>query len=141
MGGSMRITLKRLITVGSAVLIPALGACGKTATTAVGVGAAAAAAMAYNDRGVTSKIDASVKATADATESAFRALGITKTDRKIEEDGIEVQGRDGEWKVIVDIERDAGDTLSEIEVTVSKDEINYSKDRAERVLRGILQRL
>lgn len=121
-------------------MLPAAFACGKTATTVVGAGAAAAAAVAYNDRGVTSKIDASVTRTADATEAAFRALGIQLTERKSETDGIELKGTRDDYKYVVDIERDSGDTLSEIEVTVSKDQVNYSKDRAEQVLRAILQR-
>lgn len=134
--------MKRLTTtILAAALLPGLLACGKTAATAVGAGAAAAAAIAYNDRGATSQVTQSVSRTADATESAFRALGITLTERKQEADGIELKGADGEWKFVVDIERDAGDTLSEVEVSVSKDQVNYSKDRAEQVLRAILQRL
>lgn len=121
-------------------MLPAAFACGKTATTVVGAGAAAAAAIAYNDRGATSKVDASVTRTADAAESAFRALGITMTERKQESDGIEVQGSREDWKYIVDIERDSDEVLTSIEVTVSTDQVNYSKDRAEQVLRAILAR-
>jgi hypothetical protein len=125
----------------AAVCLPGAFACGKTATTVVGAGAAAAAAIAYNDRGATSQVTQSVNRTADATEAAFRALGISLTERKQETDGIELKGADGEWKFVVDIERDAGDSLSQVEVSVSKDQVNYSKDRAEQVLRAILQRL
>ena len=134
----MRNTVRMLA---AAALLPVLAGCGKTATTAVGAGAAAAAAIAYNDRGATSNLDASVARTADATERAFRTLGITLTERKNESDGIEVQGARQEWKYVVDIERDPGDTLTEIEVTVSKDQVNYSKDRAEELLRAIMREL
>jgi hypothetical protein len=134
--------MKRLPTTLLALaVLPAMVACGKTATTVVGAGAAAAAAIAYNDRGATSHVTQSVSRTADATESAFRAMGIQLTERKKETDGIELKGAQGEWKYVVDIERDAGDTMSEIEVSVSKDQVNYSKDRAEQVLRSILQRM
>lgn len=129
----------RVLLVAS--IAPGLAACGKTATAVVGGAGAAAAAIAYNDRGATSSVNASVTQIANATEATFRAQGITMTERKNESDGIEVQGTSGEWKVIVDIERDQGDTMSDIEVSVSKDQVDYSKDRAERVLRGILDRL
>lgn len=133
----MKSMTKALLVAG---MLPVAFACGKTASTAVGAGAAAVAAVAYNDRGATTKVDASVMRTADATESAFRALGIQLTERKSETDGIELKGARDDYKYVVDIERDSGDTLSEIEVTVSKDQVNYSKDRAEQVLRAILQR-
>jgi hypothetical protein len=128
--------------LGTLLLVPALGACGgTTAATAVGAGAAAAAAIAYDGRGAKSNLDASVNEIASATTEAFSALGITYTERKMESDGIELQGSQGEWKYVVDIERDPGDTLSEIEVTVSKDVADYSQDRAEELLRAIMQRL
>ncbi|HEU5210307.1 MAG TPA: DUF3568 family protein [Longimicrobiales bacterium] len=132
----------RFSVLSALLVVPALAACGSsTATTAVGAGAAAAAAIAYNDRGATSNLDASVGDIANATTEAFTALGITLTERKTEDDGIEVQGTEGEWKYVVDIERDSGDTLSEVEVTVSKDVADYSQDRAEELLRAIMQRL
>ena len=124
-----------------AAVVPAAAGCGKTATAAVGAGAAAAAAIAYGDRGATSKVDASVNRTADATEAAFRSLGIQRTEREAQSDGIELKGAQEDWKIVVDIERDPGDTLTAIEVTVSKDQVNYSKDRAEQILRAILQRV
>src|SRR5690606_14459830 len=104
-------------------------------TTAVGAGAAAAAAIAYDNRGAKSNLDASVNEVANATTQAFSALGITYTERKMESDGIELKGSEGDWKYVVDIERDPGDTLTEIEVTVSKDVADYSQDRAEELLR------
>lgn len=127
---------------GTLAVVATLAACGSTAaTTAVGAGAAAAAAIAYNERGAVSSVDADVTRIANATEQAFGALGITRTERKTEDDGIEVQGTSGEWKYVVDIERDPGDALAEIEVTVSKDVADYSQDRAEQLLRAILQRI
>src|SRR5690554_1137465 len=103
----------RFIALGAILLVPGLGACGSsTAATAVGAGAAAAAAIAYDDRGAKSSLDASVNEIATATTEAFSALGITYTERKMESDGIELKGTEGEWKYVVDIERDPGDTLS-----------------------------
>jgi hypothetical protein len=115
-------------------------ACSRTTAAVAGAGAAAAAAIGYSDRGATSNVDVSVARLADATEQAFRELGITLTERDIEDDGIELKGSEGDWKIVVDIERDAGDPLTEIEVTVSKDLVNYEKSRAEEILRAILVR-
>lgn len=128
------------VLLGVAVAL-SLAACGSTATTAVGAGAAAAAAIGYENRGATSSIDAPVADLADAAEAAFDELGITQTERKLEEDGIEVQGEDGEWKYVVDIERDTDDTLTHIEVTVSRNQVDYSEDRAEALLREMLERV
>lgn len=123
------------------VLLPLVAAaCSRTTAAVAGAGAAAAAAIGYSDRGATSNVDVSVARLASATERAFRDLGITLTERETEDDGIELKGAEGDWKVVVDIERDAGDPLTEIEVTVSRDMINYEKSRAEEILRAILAR-
>src|SRR5690606_11354036 len=83
-------------------LVPLLAACPRT-TAAVGAGAAAAAAaIAYSDRGATTSVDISVTRMADATELAFRDLGIRLDEREPQQDGIELKGTDGEWKVVVD---------------------------------------
>ncbi len=133
---------REMVCASVALALVSIAACSSgAATTAVGAGAAAAAAIGYESRGATSSIDVSVADLADAAEGAFMELGITRTDRKLESDGIEVQGEKGEWKYIVDIERDPDDTLTAIEVTVSKDQVDYSQDRAEDVLRAILARV
>lgn len=133
--------IRKAAVLASTALIPVFTACGTKSTAVVGAGAAAAAAVAYSDRGATSKVDTNVSRTADATEAAFRSLGIQLTEREPESDGIELKGAQEDWKIVVDIERDPGDVLTSIEVTVSKDQINYSKDRAENILRAILQRI
>lgn len=122
------------------LLLPLAVACSRTTAAVAGVGAAAAAVIAYNDRGATSNVDVSVVRLANATERAFRDLGITLTERKTEDDGIELKGAEGDWKIVVDIERDTGDPLTSVEVTVSKDQVNYEKSRAEEILRAILSR-
>ena len=123
------------------LLLPFMAAaCSRTTAAVVGAGAAAAAAISYNDRGATSSVDVSVTNLADATELAFRDLGITLTERKLEDDGIELQGAEGDWKIVVDIEREPTDALTDVEVTVSRDLVNYEKSRAEEILRAILAR-
>lgn len=137
MTGFSRTARAVLVTL----LLPlGVAACSRTTAAVAGAGAAAAAAIAYSDRGATSNVDVSVARLANATERAFRDMGITLTERKTEDDGIELKGAEGDWKVVVDIERDAGDPLSSIEVTVSKDQVNYEKSRAEEILRAILNR-
>jgi hypothetical protein len=123
------------------MLLPFVAAaCSRTTAAVAGAGAAAAAAIGYSDRGATSNVDVSVTRLADATEQAFRDLGIELTERATEDDGIELKGSEDDWKVVVDIERDADDPLTEVEVTVSKDMVNYEKSRAEEILRAILAR-
>lgn len=123
------------------MLLPLVAAaCSRTTAAVAGAGAAAAAAIGYSDRGATTNLDLSVARVADAAELAFRDLGITLTERELEDDGIELKGSEGDWKVVVDIERDAGDPLTEVEVTVSRDLVNYEKSRAEEILRAILRR-
>ncbi len=122
------------------MVLPLLLSCGARETAVVGAGAAAAAAVVYDGRGAKSKIAPSVQTTVAATEAAFRDLNITLTERKTESDGMELKGTQGDWKIVVDIERDPGDTLTEVEVTVSKDQVNYDKSRAEDILRAILDR-
>ena len=138
MAGNFTRTARAVLVL---LLLPFVGAaCSRTTAAVAGAGAAAAAAIGYSDRGATSNVDVSVTRLADATEQAFRDLGITLTERATEDDGIELKGSEDDWKVVVDIERDAGDSLTEVEVTVSKDMVNYEKSRAEEILRAILAR-
>jgi polyisoprenoid-binding protein YceI len=120
------------------MLVPLAAACSKTTAAVATAGAAAAAAVGYSDRGATTTSTYSVTRLAIATEMAFKEMGITLTERKSEDDGIEIKGAEGDWKVVVDIERDADETRSEVEVTVSKDQVNYEKSRAEQILRRIV---
>lgn len=128
-------------TILALLLLPLVAtACSRTTAAVATAGAAAAAVIGYNDRGATTSVNASVVRLANATELAFRDRGIVLTERENEDDGIELKGSDGDWKIVVDIERDPGDALTDVEVTVSKDQVNYSQDRAEEILRAILNR-
>lgn len=130
---------RRLLAL--ALLTPLLiPACSRTTAAVASAGAAAAAVIAYNDRGATTTVNTGVPQLADATEAAFQDLGIVLTERSNQSDGIELKGAEGEWKVVVDIERDADEPVSDVEVSVSKDQINYEKSRAEEILRAILRR-
>ena len=123
------------------MLLPLVAAaCSRTTAAVAGAGAAAAAVIGYSDRGATTSLDLPVARVADAAQLAFRDLGITLTEREVDSEGIEVKGSEGDWKVVVDIERDADDPLTSVEVTVSRDLVNYEKSRAEDILRAILRR-
>ncbi|HUE76295.1 MAG TPA: DUF3568 family protein [Longimicrobiales bacterium] len=123
----------------AAMVLPLVAGCAAIAAGAIG----AAAAIEYTDRGAESYVDASISEVASATESAFRSMGITIEERRSEpeEAEIEIKGDDGDWKVVTDIEgdRDAGRT--HVEVTVSRNMVDYEKSRAEDILRAILDRL
>ena len=124
-------------------LVPAVGGCGPAIAAGAAAGGAAAG-LAYSERGVQSHVTQSVQKVANASVEALRAMNITVTEREpfnAEDNEIEIKGRDGDRDVVVDIEgnRDAGRT--HIEVTVSKDFVNYDRDRADRILREILKKL
>lgn len=123
------------------MLLPLVAvACSRTTAAVAGAGAAAAAAIGYSDRGATTSLDMSTARVADATELAFRDMGITLREREVDDEGIEIKGSEGDWQVVVDIERDSDDPLTSVEVTVSRDLVNYEKSRAEDILRAILRR-
>ena len=124
-------------------LVPAVGGCGP-AIAAGAVAGGAAAGLAYSERGVQSYVSQSVEEVAKAAVAALRAMDITVEEREKfdpKDNEIEIKARQGDRDVVVDIEgnRDAGRT--HIEVTVSKDFVNYDRDRADRILREILKRL
>lgn len=115
-----------------------VGGCSRTTAAVAGAAAAAAGVIAYNDRGATTEVGVSAVRLADATVMAFRELNIVLTERETEDDGIELKGADGDWKIVVDIEHETPQPRSSVEVTVSKDQINYDKSRSEQILRRIL---
>ena len=135
---TLRHNTRTLLAV---LLLPVVAAaCSRTTAAVAGAGAAAAAAIGYNDRGATTSVDLNVARLTTATERAFRDLGISLTERQSDEDGIEIKGAEGDWKIVVDIEREPTDALTDVEVTVSRDMVNYEKSRAEEILRAILSR-
>ena len=121
------------------VALAGTSACSKTAAVATGA-AAAGGAILYGDRGAESRVPNSVSSLTTATHSAFNALGITVAEHQNTESGVEIKGAQGDDKIVVDIERDPGDELTEIYVSVSSGTADYSKSRAEEILRAILQR-
>lgn len=136
----MSRTVPALRLMALVLLLPLMAACSRTTAAVATAGAAAAAAIGYSERGATTTSMHTVGHLANATEAAFRDLGITLTERETLEDGIELKGSEGEWKIVVDIERDADEPESDIEVSVSKDQVNYDKSRAERILSTIITR-
>jgi len=119
-----------------AVLVAGMGAC---AAAAVGAAAGAAGAIAYTERGATSNLDAPVEDVIAATDKVFMRMGIVRTSRTLDDDGeeAEITGEEGDIEVVVSIERN-DDGLTNVQVTASENLVEYDRDRAEEVLRGII---
>ena len=120
-------------------LVPLLAGC----MAAAGAAAGAAGAIAYSERGASTNLDASVGEVAQAAEEVFAELGITTTERDMEDGGEEIQltgeTTDGEMRVNVEIEaEDSG--LTNVHVTAQEGTLDYDRDYAEDVLRRIVSR-
>lgn len=99
--------------------------------------------MAYEDRGAQSHVNADIRTVAAAADAALRGMGITIEEWKLEEheNEIELKGSDGDRKIVVDIEGDRAAGRTHIEVTASKNVVDYDTSRADEILRAILARL
>lgn len=119
----------------AALLVPLLGACAAAAAGAAG----AVGAIAYNERGAETMVETSVSEAVRATEDVFADLGLTVTERDVEDDGdVELTGTRDDMRVVVDIEEeDSG--LTSIEVTAREGTLQYDRDYAEDVLRRIMR--
>ena len=120
-------------------LVPLLAGC----LAAAGAAAGAAGAIAYSERGASTNLDASVGEVAQAAEAVFAELGITTTERDMEDGGEEIQltgeTTGGEMRVNVEIEaEDSG--LTNVHVTAQEGTLDYDRDYAEDVLRRIISR-
>lgn len=130
--------MKKLRLVLCMAALP-LSGCAAAAGGAIGAGAA----MAYEERGAQSYVHADIRTVAAVADAALRGLSITLEEWKLEphENEIELKVQDGDRKIVVDIEgnRDAGRT--HIEVTASKNVVDYDTSRADEILRVIIARL
>lgn len=127
----MRTRIRFLI---AAFVIPLVAGCAAAAAGAAG----AAGAIAYNERGAESQVEATVAAVERATENVYADLGLAISDRDVESDEVELTGRSGDMRVVADIE-DEGNGLTSIEVTAREGTLDYDRDYAEDVLRRILR--
>lgn len=133
----MRLLTKVVRVALLLALIPAAQAC----AAAVAAGAGAGAAIAYSERGVSSKVEGSVDQVFQRSRAVFQEMGITETAQDADTQGTEreLQGRSGDLEVTVDIKRE-NDTLSSVEVFAQRTTVDWDRDYARDVLQRIIAR-
>lgn len=138
MGASMNLRTIRIDVVIILGLSTVLGGC---VAAAVGAAAGAAGAIAYTERGASTRVNASVAESTAAAEEAFDDMGIAVTGRETEGDReVEIRGERGDMDVDVHVEReDAG--LTQIDVSARESTLDYDREYARSVLSEILERL
>ena len=122
--------------------LPLIGCCTAAAVGAAGA-AGAAGGIAYTDRGATTMVQQDIQTVAAASRAAMQDMGIQVREQKTElhEQEIEIQGENGDRKVVIDIEGNRAAGMTRIEVTSKDGFLDYSKRDAEQVLVAILDRL
>lgn len=107
---------------------------------AAAVGAGAAGAIAYNDRGAHSLVNGSVADVAADARAVLMAMGVTLDGEDAgdaDENDVTVSGTRGEMRVRVEIERQSG-TTSEVMVTART--LDYDREVARDILSRIMAR-
>lgn len=129
----------RLVQVLVLMLLPALHGC----AAAAGAAAGTAAGLAYSERGSQTDVAANTTTIAMAATDALRSMNITITETETDrdEDEVTIKGKQGDRDVVVDIDGNRETGSSHIEVTVSKNVVDYDRDRATRILSEIVRRL
>lgn len=123
--------------------VTAVLACGTmmlaTGCMVAAAGAGAGAAVLYNDRGVSTKMEGTVDGVFARAQTVFREMGITETARDNDDTGREreLQGRSGDLEVTVDIKEVDGSMVS-VEVFAQRSTVNWDRDYARSVLRRIM---
>lgn len=130
----------RFRTLLAVLLLPVLIAACSRATEELAVGVQPAPGeVVVHQRGATTVVDQEIQRLADAAEVAFAELNIAFEQREVQSDGIEMEGRDADGQtVLVDIEREDDEPLTEVEVAVTRDNITFDGARSAQVLRRIL---
>jgi hypothetical protein len=107
---------------------------------ALAAGAGAGAAIAYNERGVSSKAQGTVDQVFQRSVAVFREMGITQTGQDSDDDDErELKGTRGDLEVTVDIKRENASMVS-VEVFAQKNTVEWDRDYARDVLQRILSR-
>lgn len=116
-------------------LLLSLAGCGTMVAGAAGAGAA----IAYNERGVSTRVEGDINQVAQRTEAVFAEMAIAPTEVEYNDDGdeVEIKGMHGNMRVTVDIERKS-DGLSEVQVTAREGTLDYDRDYARSVIAGII---
>lgn len=138
MGTHTSRTVRHLLAV---LLLPVIAtACTRAAEEAMVDAQPAPGEIRLDQRGALTVVDIEVDRLANATEVAFAELGIAFEEREVEDDGVEMQGNDGDRKVSVYIEREDDAVLTEIRVSVTRDGITFDQPRSREILRTLLAR-
>jgi Protein of unknown function (DUF3568) len=128
--------LKGARTLCMAMLVLSAPACA-----AALVGAGAAGAVAWTDRGAESTVNGTVTQNWDRATAVFQQMGITQTGQKSEDNGTErtLMGTKGDTEVTVTFhERQA--TTTKVEVTARRNMVDYDKNMAKDILTAIVNR-
>jgi hypothetical protein len=133
----MKTLSKKLTgTLLSAGLIATTGGC---IAAAAGAAAGAAGAIAFTQRGAETNLEASLDETVQATERVFDGMDIVLTERTESGDtDVTLTGETGDTTVVVEIGPGA-DGLTHVHVTARESAVDYDTDRAEEVLRRIVE--
>jgi hypothetical protein len=125
-----------LRVLAGSLLVISSGGC----MTAVAAGAGAGAALAYDDRGVSTRMEGTVDGVFARAQTVFREMGITETSQDNDGNERELQGRAAnDLEVTVDIE---AETASMVSVTVyaQRNTVNWDREYARSVLQRIMAR-
>ena len=123
------------------VMCVALTVASAPACAAALVGAGAAGAIGWTQRGAESTVNGTIDQNWNRAMSTFRDMGIAQSDTKVENNGNErkLEGMHGDQMVTVVMRtKDSGTTY--VEVTAKKNMVDYDRDYAKSVLTNIINR-
>ncbi|HET6764758.1 MAG TPA: DUF3568 family protein [Longimicrobiaceae bacterium] len=105
------------------------------------VGAGAAGAIGWNERGAESTVNGTVDQNWSRALATFQQMGIMQSDTKTENNGAErkLEGTKGDMMVTV-VMRSREATTTYVEVTAKKNMVDYDRDYAKQVLTSIINR-
>ncbi|MDB4950144.1 MAG: hypothetical protein JWM27_2793 [Gemmatimonadetes bacterium] len=119
----------------------ALAVAGAPACAAALVGAGAAGAIGWNDRGAESTVNGTVDQNYTRAMAVFQQMGISQTGQKSEDNGHErtLMGTKGDTEVTVTLHmREA--TTTKVEVTAKRNMVDYDKNMAKDILTAMINR-
>lgn len=108
---------------------------------AAAAAAGAGGAVAWTNRGASSRVQGSVDDVFNRSVAVFRDMGISQTGQTTEDNGTErkLMGTKGDQEITVEIERDQAST-SKVEVYARKSPVEWDKALARDVLTRIINR-
>lgn len=129
-----RFTLRALALIALLISLPGCIA-------ALAAGAGAAGAIAYSERGVSSKMAGSVDQTIARSQAVFSEMRISTTgqDGSPGSNERELKGRVGDLEITVDVKRE-NERLVAVEVFAQRSTVDWDRDYARRVLEAIIAR-